>query len=644
MALIKLKIEKKGEVMSVIEGINQYQNNTASNTQALNAVKDTIRPTSAYLSEMTPGKVFEGTVLDIKNGQVTIGLSDGQTLTARMENGVLLEKGMPMLFEVKANSGEQIAIRPVNWESAQNPTLLKALEAAGLKTTQQNLSMVSEMMKEQMPVDKTSLLQMSRLIARFPETEVQTLIQMQKAGIEINDTTIQQFQNYQNNQQSFMPQMRELIDGLPQMAEQLYGNEQGAVNIQGTVNMQGQNMTSPLLQFQQQIAGILVGGQTGADGNAQALVAAAGVDGAVAQMVQNEMLENLSVSQVDATEGVIIHQDLTQEESGVGSQTLQNSLMENGLPEGKSGSENTAGQVLTGKEVIQSEVAEGSHLDGTEGRNLSQILSQSQQANLTSLLQEFSGAVENKILFQNGQLNPDLTAGELLQQIVASVENSENYTTAAMQKLFFSDEYKDVLKRAMEEQWLTTPENLKEEGAVKELYHRLGKQMEQLQQILNQTGTQQGAELAKSAQNVQSNLEFMNQLNQMYTYVQLPLKLQNQNVHSDLYVYTNKKSLMEKDGELTALLHLDMEHLGATDVFIKMLGTSVETTFYLEDSDSCDIILRHMDRLTEKLEEKGYQCKIDVENREKQQNFVEEFLEQEKPVGKFQRYSFDVKA
>ena len=169
--------------MSIIEGINQYQNNTASNTQSMNAVKDTIRPTSAYLQEMTPGKVFEGTVLDIKNGQVTIGLSDGQTITARMENGVQLEKGMPMLFEVKANSGEQIAIRPVNWESAQNPTLLKALEGAGLKVTPQNLSMVSEMMKEQMPVDKASLLQMSRLISHFPETEVQTLLQMQKAGI-----------------------------------------------------------------------------------------------------------------------------------------------------------------------------------------------------------------------------------------------------------------------------------------------------------------------------------------------------------------------------------------------------------------------------------------------------------------------------
>lgn len=643
--------------MSIIEGINQYQNNTASNTQTMNVVKDTIRPTSAYLQELTPGKVFEGTVLDIKNGQVTIGLNDGQTITARMENGVQLEKGMPMLFEVRANSGEQIAIHPVNWESAQNPTLLKALEAAGLKVTQQNLFMVSEMMKEQMPIDKSSLLQMSRLISRFPETEVQTLLQMQKAGIEINDSTIVQFENYRNNQQAFLPEMRELMDGIPKIAEQLYANEQGNVVLQGGAGIQGQSALNaqPLLQFQQQIVGILVGAQTGADGSAQAAVSAAQTMGAAVEMAQNEALANLSVAQVDATEGVIIHQDLTQEESGIGTQTqsenglangLQNGLLEDELPTGEKEAENSVGKNIAGREASTPELAKGDTLteNAANGRNLNQILSSSQQANLTSLLQEFSGAVKNEILFQNGQLNPELTAGELLQQIVASVENSENYTSAAMQKLFFSDEYKEVLKCAMEEQWLTTPENLKEEGVVKELYQRLGRQMEQLQQVLNQTGTSQGAALAKSAGGVQSNLEFMNQLNQMYTYVQLPLKLQNQNAHSDLYVYTNKKSLMERDGELTALLHLDMEHLGATDIYIKMLGSSVETTFYLENISSYDVILNHMDVLQKKLEEKGYQCKIGVENREKQQDFVEEFLEKEKPIGRFQRYSFDVKA
>ena len=626
--------------MSIIEGITQYQNNTASNTQTLNGVKDTIRPVSSYLLELTPGKVFEGTVLEIKNGQVTIGLNDGQTMTARMENGIHLEKGMPMLFEVKANSGEQISIRPVNWESAQNPTLLKALEGAGLKVNQQNLTMVSEMMKEQMPVDRNSLLQMARMMTRFPQTEVQTLVQMQKAGIEINESTIQQFENYQNNQQSFLPEMREIISELPNMAEQLYGEQQGMVSQQGTNGMN----PSSLLGFQQQLAGILMGGQTGADGSAQSAVSTAQMAGAAVQMVQNAMQENLSVSKVDAAEGVIIHQDLTQSQSHPELQNhLESSLMKNGLPAGKNGQEGGAAQAAAGNEGVQPEENMTAE-NGIAGKSLNSILSASQQARLTDLLQEFSGAVENKTLFQNGQLNPELTAGELLQQIVASVENSENYTSAAMQKLFFSEEYKEVLKRAMEEQWLTTPENLKEEGAVKELYQRLGRQMEQLQQMLSQTGSQQGATLAKSAQGVQSNLEFMNQLNQMYTYVQLPLKLQNQNAHSDLYVYTNKKSLMEREGELTALLHLDMEHLGATDIYIKMLGNAVETRFYLEDSNSFDIILKNLDSLQEKLEEKGYHCRIEVENREKQQNFVEEFLEKEKPVGRFQRYSFDVKA
>lgn len=641
--------------MSIVEGINQYQNNTASNTQNIAAVKDTIRPTSAYLQEMTPGKVFEGTVLDIKNGQVTIGLSDGQTMMARMESGVQLEKGMPMLFEVKANSGEQISIRPVNWESAQNPTLLKALEGAGLKVTQQNLSMVSEMMKEQMPVDKTSLLQMSRLMAHFPQTNVQTLVQMQKAGIEITDSTLRQFENYQNNQQSFLPEMKEVINGIADITEQIYGGEQGSVSLQGNVIQQenviqqgdiiqqenagqqgqGAGNTQPLLHFQQQVVGILVGSQTGADGSAQTAVQEAQMVGAVSEMAQEEAAANLTVDQVDAAEGVIIHQDLTQEESGVGNQLK--SEIENKQPQEQTTGAKEAAAENNVAENVASEAAGKQNAVGV-------VLSSGQQANLTSLLQEFSGAIENKVLFQDGQLNTELTAGELLQQIVASVENSENYSTAAMQKLFFSDEYKTVLKQAMEEQWLTTPENLKEEGAVKELYQRLGHQMEQLQQILNHTGTEQGAALAKSAQSVQNNLEFINQLNQMYTYVQIPLKLQQQKAHSDLYVYTNKKSLRDKEGELTALLHLDMEHLGSTDIYIKMLGDNVETTFYLENSNSYDIIENHRNELLERLEEKGYQCKIEVENRKKQQDFVEDFLEKEKPVGRFQRYSFDVKA
>ena len=62
----------------------------------------------------------------------------------------------------------------------------------------------------------------------------------------------------------------------------------------------------------------------------------------------------------------------------------------------------------------------------------------------------------------------------------------------------------------------------------------------------------------------------MNQLNHMQTYLQLPLKMNGKRENGDLYVYTNKKSLAKKDGNVSALLHLDMQFLGALDVMISM--------------------------------------------------------------------------
>jgi len=278
-----------------------------------------------------------------------------------------------------------------------------------------------------------------------------------------------------------------------------------------------------------------------------------------------------------------------------------------------------------------------------ESQNAGQILSREQQGRLTSLLQEFSGARANEQLLPNGRLNTNLSAGELLEQIMKSLQNSKDYNSAYVQKLFFSEEYKGLMKQAMADQWLLTPEQLKEEGAVKEMYQRLSRQMTELQQTLAQAG-KEGTALAKTAQSVQSNLDFMNQLNQVYTYVQLPLKLQNQNAHSDLYVYTNKKNLRDKQGELTALLHLDMDHLGSTDIFVKLMGAVVQTEFYFESEASCRLISGFSEELVKRLQEKGYSCEVKVENRKKPQNFVQDFLEREKPSAKLHRYSFDVKA
>ena len=76
---------------------------------------------------------------------------------------------------------------------------------------------------------------------------------------------------------------------------------------------------------------------------------------------------------------------------------------------------------------------------------------------------------------------------------------------------------------------------------------------------------------------------------------------------------TNKKKLMEKDGEITALLHLEMEALGTMDIHVTLKDTnSVKTHFMLEDDATLDLISENIHLLNERLEARGYSMTSDV--------------------------------
>ncbi len=653
--------------MSFLDGIFQYQVNTIANTQSARPAKGVSRPLLAQAQELIPGKVFEGTVTDMKQGQVTIGLSDGRTISARMEPGVSLQKGEPMLFEVKASTEEQISIRPVTLESAQNPTLIKALEAAGLKANPRNLSMVNQMMMEQMPIDKNSLLLMARATGNFPQADMQALVQMQKLGFEINENSLNQFQNYKNGQQAMLPELQALMEGLSELPEQMFGKEAVLWNPGGASH--AGSGSSPVVSFQQQLLEALLGNNYASGEAAQVTQQAGTGQGILDAAGAGQILQEAGVGQgiPDAAAGAGGGQGIP-DGAGAG-QILQEAGVGQGIPGAAAGAGGGqgipdaaagAGQGVpdalgTGQRSQEAasvdpsarQLPEGNGMPAQDGADASgpigQALTSKQQASLTGLLQAFSGAEESGQLFKGGRLDANQTAVGLLRQIMDLVAKSNHTDSDLAKKLFSSKEYKALLKQAMADQWFLSPEQLKEEGAVKNLYERMSRQMSDLQQMLTQTG-KEGSSLAKTAQSVQNNLEFINQLNQAYTYMQLPLKLQNQNAHSDLYVYTNKKNLRDKEGELSALLHLDMEHLGSTDIYVKLKGTAVQADFYFAEEAAYRLVAGATDRLVERLAARGYQCDVKVENRKQQQDFVQDFLEHEKPSGKLHRYSFDVKA
>ena len=109
---------------------------------------------------------------------------------------------------------------------------------------------------------------------------------------------------------------------------------------------------------------------------------------------------------------------------------------------------------------------------------------------------------------------------------------------------------------------------------------------------------------------MQNNLDFMNQLNQIFQYVQLPLQMSGQDAHGDLYVYRNKNKRVSEDGSVSAVLHLDMENLGPVDVFVKMKENRVSTNFFVMDESILDLINDNIHILNERLEKRGYTMQV----------------------------------
>ena len=88
-------------------------------------------------------------------------------------------------------------------------------------------------------------------------------------------------------------------------------------------------------------------------------------------------------------------------------------------------------------------------------------------------------------------------------------------------------------------------------------------------------------------------MSFMEQLNHQMIYAQMPLRLSNQNANSELYVYADKRKLMQKKDGVSVMLHLDMDHLGQTDVKIDLKGSHVNARFYFNDEESVNLVSGH---------------------------------------------------
>ena len=578
--------------MQISNLVSQY-NKSVANGEPMTGAKGVEKLVSS-LNEMSRGIIFEGTVSSVHGNQVKLALSNGQQILARLAGKFSFEQGQSVFFQVKNNDGGTIEIKPytVDGEGA-NLTLMDALKAAGLPVDGINLSMVNKMMEEQMPIDKTSLNQMYQLVQDNKDINVTTLVELKRLGIEINQVNAAQFENYANDKQAITIAMDSLIEELPNAlsAEDL-SMYKLVTQARDILNVVTEGLPEEAF----------ISNEASDMSSYEAIMR----DNQSAPVVKKhfniaELFESLNSVSGES-------QDIQTIQKTDNSQRIDNIfLQDNESPS------NTIGFILSDKQI-------------EELNEQVRMLLPNLQENNISLYSEDSSVVG------------------ILNDIKSMLENTPANANT-LRHLFSGEAFKLMLREALEQQWMIKPGDLeKNPKKLDGLYDKIEKQITNMENILKTTGVV-NSKAEALADNIRGNIEFMNQINEAYTYVQVPLRMNEKNASGQLYVYTNKKSMSDPDKELSAFLHLDLEHLGGTDVSIKMLHRKVTTNFYLDSDESYTLVKQFLPVLEKRLQDKGYNCELNVNSDSKQINFVDGFLKKDlPPTGQVHRYSFDMRA
>lgn len=557
------------------------------------------------IRNLKPGQTIQGTVVSRNGNSVQIELAQDFAISAKLDKSVSLALGQMMSFEVKSNSSSFMSLAPLYTNTANTATILRALTAAGLPETSANIEMVAKMMEEGMPIDKESILNMSRMLLDFPGQNPSSIIQMTRLELPVTLENIEQFEHYQNASHQILGSAETIMEELPQAFTSLVKEGQG----------------EKALAFYSAVIDIFT------DGGAE--------DGTVILQQNGENAARADeAGQTDSrTQTAENAENLENATAGKAAQ-LADALLD-GLPEGASKAQ------LTGAAAEAKLPGEGA--PGTEREP---VLSQAQWERLGDALKELGADEQTAAQVKNGEL----PAKEVLQLIRHLMSGAQRKAVPdqALQRLLGGNEFKALLKEQIGRQWMIEPRDVADKKQVEQLYERIREQTARLSQALEAAG-KGDAPVARSVQNLQSNVDFMNQMNHLYTYVQLPLKMLGNNAHGDLYVYTNKKNLAARDGQVSALLHLDMEHLGPLDVYVTMKDKQVATNFTVMDESVLDLIGENIEILNKRLESRGYSLKAQMhvkedDGEEEESTIMQTLLHQQKNISVLSRTSFDMRA
>ncbi len=503
---------------------------------------------------LEPGQTVNGEIVGRSGDEIQIRIAKDVVLNARMEQAIQASVGQQVTFEVRSQSSGVFNLRPLFQNMSQESTALQALTQAGIEVNGKSMQMVFAMMSEGMSIGKESVQDMYQQVLDLPEADVTSIVQLNRLGIPVTFENLQQFAAYKNYEHQLLSSFSQVADGIPQAVTDIFATG---------LPEEGNAFISRLLTIFAGEGGEALAGEPEAVENNTAV------------------LEDIVITQEGSEENEAASNVLNQmgEDHAVDAETVPAGQKMVFLAEEQTGKEPVGSST---DQVVSGDVTEAGSLAEAEEN----AIPGEDRAKLAALVKNAGGSQETVRQLQQGQLGKD-ELYKIVSELSRHAQTPESQE--AVKDLFVSKAFQKVFQEKIANQWtLTTPESV-EKKEVAKLYERLNEQTRQLTQALSDA-VKADSPLFKSVQNIRENVDFMNQMNQMYAYVQLPLKWKGENAHGDLYVYTNKKNLAGKDGNVSAFLHLDMQHLGMVDVYVAMERGKISTNFYLVDEKALELL------------------------------------------------------
>lgn len=573
---------------------NSIQNNGGS-SQGIRSQTRTYRSGNSTL-HLREGQTLRGVISDIHGNDITLSMEDGSSFTGQLPDANQYSIGQKAAFLITGLENNTIYMKATTGAYLLNmeDTIAQALEEALLPRSPRNLEVVRSLLNNQQSISRENIMASIQLCAQYPEADVNAIITMKHLGLPMTEESIAQFENYQNQTHQLLYKMESLTDSIGDMLHAI-GSQVPTLakeTASALLDLALEGVTVPNMAEQPDETGTV------------------------------PMEENSEIPVLETEEEAVTKNDANTaaKETSTPFSRVKNLL--NNLTDsvGVKNNPETETPVFSKEEV-------GTYLPEEERMAVHEQLS------------DFPFSEATKKQLSDGTLSVSRFLTEVKQML-------PNLTDEQAGKLISSDAFRKLVKGQFLSNWTISPKQLKEPGALTETYEKMAKEWETLSHF-SQTvlGKDVFSKLSSSASDMTENLNFMKTLNETFPYIQLPIKLQNQNAHADLYVMTRKESLKKNPDNLKVLLHLDMEHLGTLDIRIAKENTAVSLNFFVSEKDTLHLFERNVELLQDAINAQGYACTSELSLKEKEVDIVNDFLATNKaPIGDMKRYNFDLRA